>query len=96
MKKPPYVSHYLVLKDLIDGIDVRIYNSRIKYYVGRIENIKLEFSDNGLIFEDERVPTKYSNYKPYVLIGNKENIQRAKELLDRYTTKQVLDFLSVV
>ena len=41
IKKPPFLSHYLVLRDLIDGVDVRSKNDSIFYFTSRIENIKL-------------------------------------------------------
>ncbi|ADG92280.1 hypothetical protein Arnit_0615 [Arcobacter nitrofigilis DSM 7299] len=94
MKKPPYVSHYLVLKDLIDGVDVRRYSDTITYLTSRIENIKVDLIKNGIAFvEDITRESKYSTYKPYILYPSLQNMQKAKELLDIYGTKEVLRFL---
>ena len=94
MKKPPYVSHYLVLKDLIDGIDVRRYSDSIVYLTSRIENIKVDLVKNQIEFvEDISRESKYSYYKPYILFPSEDNIKRAKELLMQYETGEVLDFL---
>ena len=83
MKKPPFIAHYLVLIDLINKVDVRLKADFIYYYTSRIENIKSELKNKyGLIFvENARIYTKYSWYKPYILVDTKENMKRAKELL---------------
>lgn len=83
MRKPPFTAHYLVLKDLINRIDVRTKVDFIHYYTSRIENIKSELKNKyGLVFvENARIYTKYSWYKPYILVDNEENMKRAKELL---------------
>jgi len=96
MKKPPYISHYLILKDLINDIDVRQYNDSIRYLTSRIENIKRDFVKYGLQFEETMKPTTYSYYKPYTLTNDKHNIQKAKELLKVYHTHQVKKFLDEV
>jgi len=94
MKKPKFISHYLVLKDLIDGIDVREHSDSVVYLTSRIENIKMEIAKNGIEFlEDISKESKYSYYKPYILYPSEENIKRAKELLRRYATDDVLHFL---
>lgn len=94
MKKPPYVSHYLVLRDLIDGIDVRTHSDMIVYLTARIENIKGDLVKQGIEFiEDISRESKYSNYKPYILLPTKDNINRAEEVLIRYATSDVLSFL---
>ncbi len=94
MKKPPYTSHYLVLNDLIKGIDVRQHSDSVFYLCGRIENIKNDLVKEGLRFDEEAIAySKYSHYKPYILKTNKENIKHAEELLKRYATPQVLAFL---
>lgn len=93
--KPPYISHYLVLKDLIAGIDPRQYNGRIRYFTSRIENIKCDLKDKGLQFDEEATAFgTYAHYKPYVLIQNAENLKHAKALLEIYETPKVLEFLS--
>jgi len=94
VKKPPYVSHYLVLRDLIDGIDVRTHSDMIVYLTARIENIKGDLVKQGIEFiEDISRESKYSNYKPYILLPTKDNINRAEEVLIRYATSDVLSFL---
>jgi len=96
MKKPPYVSHYLVLKDLIDGIDVRQYSDVVMYLTTRIENIKVDLIKNGIEFvEDITRASKYSTYKPYILYPSIENINKAKKLLELYKTDEVLKFLEL-
>ena len=94
MKKPHYVSHYLVLKDLINGIDVREKNDVIFYLTSRIENIKCDLVKNGIEFiEDISKETSYSYYKPYMLKPSEINILKAKNLLEKFASKEVLDFL---
>ena len=96
MKKPPYVSHYLVLKDLIDGVDVRQYSDVVMYLTTRIENIKVDLVKNGIEFiEDITRVSKYSTYKPYILYPSIENINKAKKLLELYKTDEVLKFLEL-
>lgn len=97
MKKPKHVSHYLVLKDLIDGIDPRQYNDTIKYLTSRIEDIKYDFKKKGLAFDEEALAhSTYSTYKPYILLRDEENMQRAKTLLSRFYTKSVEIFLNKI
>ena len=93
--KPQFISHYLVLKDLIAGIDVRKYSDTIVYLTARIENVKLDFVKKGLLFEEDALSsTKYSQYKPYILIQNEANIELARSLLKSYETEKVKKFLS--
>lgn len=94
MKKPHYVSHYLVLKDLLNNIDVRTHSDIIFYLTSRIENIKVDLVKSGIEFiEDVSRESTYSHYKPYILHPTNENINKAKELLERYATEEVLLFL---
>ena len=94
IKKPPFVSHYLVLRDLIDGIDVRSKNDSIFYFTSRIENIKLYLKEMGLQFdENAKAYSTFSDYKPYILIQNESNIKRAYELLEKFESKEILEFL---
>ncbi len=94
MKKPHYVSHYLVLKDLINGIDVREKNDVIFYLTSRIENIKSHLKKEGIEFiEDISKETSFSSYKPYLLIPSESNILKAKKLLEKYCTDEILNFL---
>ena len=94
MKKPPYISHYLVLKDLIDGKDVREKNDVIFYLTSRIENIKCDLVKDGIEFiEDISKETSYSYYKPYMLKASESNILKAKKLLEKFASKDVLKFL---
>ena len=96
MKKPPFISHYLVLKDLINKVDVRRFNDSIVYLVSRIENIKLWLKSRGIEFvEDATSSSKFANYKPYILIDSEENMKRAKELLEELETPQILAFISL-
>ena len=97
MSKPPYASHYLVLKDLIQGVDVRQHSDSIVYLCSRIENIKNDLIKQGLRFDEEAVAySKYSYYKPYVLINDEANMKLANTLLERYGTEKVLRFLDEV
>lgn len=94
-KKPKSISKYLVLKDLIEGIDVRAKVDFIYYLTSRIENIKSELVNEGIEFqEDVTKYTTYSHYKPYLLVPSISNIRRAEALLNRYETKEILEFLS--
>ena len=97
IKKPPFVSHYLVLRDLIDGVDVRSKNDSIFYFTSRIENIKLYLKEIGLQFdENAKAYSTFSDYKPYVLIQNELNIKRAYEILDRFESKEILEFIELL
>jgi hypothetical protein len=94
MKKPPFTSHFLVLQDLINRVDVREKSDIIFYLTSRIENIKVDLKKEGIEFiEDISKESRYSTYKPYILLPTDENISRAKELLRRYSTDKVLSFL---
>lgn len=94
MKKPNYISHYLVLKDLIDNVDVRKHSDSVVYLTSRIENIKRNLVKQGLRFDEKAIAySKYSHYKPYVLEVDCGNIEQAKELLKVYATSKVLAFL---
>jgi len=94
MKKPPYVSHYLVLSDLLENIDVRQFSDIIAYLTSRIENIKVDLVKSGIEFiEDVSRESRYSHYKPYILQPTADNLNKAKELLKSYATDEVLAFL---
>ena len=94
MKKPKFVSHYLVLKDLLNYVDVREKSDIIFYLTARIENIKMDLVKQGLEFvEDATKESTYSHYKPYILVSTTDNLNRAKKLLESYTTDDVLSFL---
>jgi len=94
MKKPSHISHYLVLRDLLDNVDVRLYSDVIVYLTSRIENIKGDLVKNGIEFiEDVSKESTYSYYKPYILYPTNENLNRAKKLLESYTTDEILSFL---
>ena len=96
MQKPHKVAHYLVLKDLIDGVDVRKYSDIVVYLTSRIENIKVDLVKDGIKFIDRITrASKYSTYKPYILYPSLENIQKAKILLEQYGTDEVLKFLEL-
>jgi len=95
MRKPPFVSHYLVLNDLIAEVDVRKFSDNLTYLTSRIENIKLDLVNRGLLFNEEaKAQSRYSSYKPYVLIRSVENIENAKRLLSEYETEAVQEFLA--
>ncbi len=97
IKKPPFISHYLVLRDLIDGIDPRSKNDNIFYFTSRVENIKLYLKEIGLQFdENAKAYSTFSDYKPYVLIQNELNIKRAYEILDRFESKEILEFIEIL
>lgn len=94
MSKPHFVSHYLVLRDLINGVDVRQFSDRVHYLCARIENVKNDLVKQGLQFDDEAIAqSQYSFYKPYVLIQSKSNMERAKALLKKYGSDEVIRFL---
>ena len=94
IKKPPFISHYLVLRDLIDGVDVRNRSANISYLTSRIENIKLYLKEMGLQFdEDAKAYSTYSDYKPYILVQNEKNLIVAYSLLEQLETKEILEFL---
>ena len=94
MKKPRNISHYLVLKDLLNNIDVRQYSDTIVYLTSRIENIKMELLKLGIEFIDNvSRESRYSRYKPYILQPTAENLNKAKKLLESYATDDILFFL---
>ena len=75
-------------------VDVRSKNDSIFYFTSRIENIKLYLKEIGLQFdENAKAYSTFSDYKPYVLIQNESNIKRAYELLEKFETKEILEFL---
>jgi hypothetical protein len=83
-----------VLKDLLDNIDVRQQSDIIVYLTSRIENIKVDLVKNGIEFVDDIVrESRYSTYKPYILLPTQKNINKAKKLLDRYATRDVMQFI---
>ena len=84
-----------MLKDLLDGIDVRQYSDTVVYLTSRIENIKLDITKQNIEFiEDISKESRYAHYKPYILLPTADNINRAKELLERYSTDEVIEFLA--
>ncbi len=92
--KPKYISHYLVLKDLIDGVDVRKYSDNIVYLCSRIENIKNDLKNRGLHFDETAVSSsRYSHYKPYILMQDKNNIELAKTILEELKTDKIITFI---
>jgi len=94
MRKPRFISHYLVLNDLLNNIDVRKNSDTVVYLTSRIENIKMDLVKSGIEFiEDVSRESRYSYYKPYILQPTAENLSKAKKLLASYTTDEVLSFL---
>jgi hypothetical protein len=94
MKKPRFISHFLVLDDLLKNVDVRIKSDIIHYLTSRIENIKVDLVNSGVLFVDDiRKESRYSTYKPYILLPTAENLDKAKELLKVYATDEVMQFL---
>lgn len=84
MKKPKHLSHYLIITALINDEPVSTADSQI-FYTSRIENIITEFRDEGLLFqEDAKAVTKYSWYKPYILVKSDENLLNAITLQHQY------------
>jgi len=97
-KKPNFTAHYLVLVDLINGIDVRAKVDFIHYLTSRIENIKCDLKNiYGLRFDETaKTYTKYSWYKPYILIDDEENMRLAHTLLnEKYGAEKVKEFLKI-
>lgn len=93
MGKPNFISHYLVLRDLINGIDVRQYSDSVVYLTSRIENIKNDLVKRGLRFDDNAVAySRYSYYKPYVLMQDQQNMELAKDILESFKTDKVMQF----
>ena len=94
MKKPAFLSHYLVLRDLIDSVDVRQYSDSVHYLTARIENVKHDLVKAGLRFDEmARAESRYANYKPYILERDAANMALADQLLKHYGTDEVLRFL---
>ena len=94
MRKPILVSHYLILRDLMNNVDVRQFSDRIVYLTARIENIKNDLVKRGLRFDEEaKANSSYSYYKPYILIKDNENMELAERLLKQYKTEKVIQFL---
>ena len=96
-KKPKFISHYLVLRDLLAGKDPRQYSDVHRYLTSRIENIKCDFvRKHGLKFDETaQAHTTYAHYKPYILLRDKENIKRAKKLLAALETDEIKRFLGL-
>jgi len=95
--KPNFISHYLILKDMLNGVDVRQKSGKIVYLTSRIENIKSEFKKSGLLFDEKALAFgTYASYKPYVLLTDDDNIALAKKMLEQYKTPKVVEFLSSV
>jgi hypothetical protein len=68
MRKPKHISHYLIITSLINEEPVSTKDSQM-FYTARIENIITEFRDAGILFqEDAKAISKYSWYKPYLLV----------------------------
>lgn len=77
MKKPKYLSHYLIITALINDETVSTTDTKA-FYTSRIENIITAFRDEGILFqEDAKAISKYSWYKPYILVKTDENLQNA-------------------
>ncbi len=94
MRKPAFVSHYLVLKDLLNEVDVRRFSDSVVYLTSRIENVKNDLKNRGLAFiENAKAESKHSHYKPYIIERDEDNIKRANELLRYFGTEKVLRFL---
>jgi hypothetical protein len=84
MKKPKHLSHYLIITALINDEPVSTADSQV-FYTSRIENIITEFRDAGILFqEDAKATSKYSWYKPYILVQSDENLLNAIALQNSY------------
>ena len=78
----------------MNNVDVRQFSDRVVYLTARIENIKNDLVKQGLQFDEEvKANSSYSYYKPYILIKDNENMELAKNLLKRYKTDKVIQFL---
>ena len=94
MKKPNFISRYLVLRDLIKGENVRQYNDNTVYLTSRIENIKNQLKEAGLRFDEKAIAFgTYAPYKPYILIDDEDNMKLAEALLEKYSTPKIKAFL---
>jgi hypothetical protein len=84
MRKPKHISHYLIITSLINEEPVSTKDSQM-FYTARIENIITEFRDAGILFqEDAKAISKYSWYKPYLLVQTDENLLNAIALQNQY------------
>lgn len=84
MRKPIHLSHYLIITALINDEPVSTADSQV-FYTSRIENIITEFRDAGILFqEDAKATSKYSWYKPYILVQSDENLLNAIALQNQY------------
>lgn len=95
--KPPYISHYLFLRDLIHKGSVSSIDDKREYLTSRLSNVKLDLKKRGLKFvEDiEYKNSKYATYKPYKLIPSEANIAKAKEVLESLGTVKIKEFLGL-
>jgi len=49
---------------------------------------------SGIVFiEDVSRESRYSHYKPYILQPTRDNLNKAKELLESFASDEVLSFL---
>jgi hypothetical protein len=69
---------------LINDEPVSTADSQV-FYTARIENIITEFRDAGILFqEDAKATSKYSWYKPYILVLTDDNLLNAIALQNQY------------
>ena len=94
-RKPVFISQYLMLKDLLDEKDPKQVNSAIVYLYARIENLKLELKERGILFDEgARIRSRYSNFKPYKLLQTSQNIEFAKRVLKEIESDSILEFIA--
>jgi UDP:flavonoid glycosyltransferase YjiC (YdhE family) len=87
MKKPPFISHFLVIEDLKHRVDISTTDGAV-YFCRRLENIFSEFRKEGVIFNEHNyTSSKFSNYKIYQIIYTPDNLNRLLELQKQYAFK---------
>ncbi len=88
MKKPPFLSHLLIGKALLEKRPVSTSLGVDHFFVRRIENIISEYRKEGVLFDEQATEeSRYSWYKPYRIIDTPENVERLKNLVDYFRSK---------
>lgn len=85
MSKLPYESHYLAITALIEGRPLNGKNGYDEFRCSRMSNIISDFRRDGLLIDEKAIArSSYSHFKPYRLIQSADNLQRAKEIQEKY------------
>jgi hypothetical protein len=86
MSKLPYESHYLAITALVEGRPLNGRNGYDEFKCARMSNIISDFRHiDGLLIDEKAIArSSYSHFKPYRLIQSLENLQRAKEIQEKY------------